>query len=101
MNEELIKLANKIDRLARTARVQDLSLLLSQSEFGDPQDPSTARSRDTGEVEEAATDLARPASGAVHGPGGAGRIRLLRRVTEIALPGQEQGAYPGVEGAQR
>ena len=54
MNEELIKLANKIDRLARTARVQDLSLLLSQSEFGDPQDPSTARSRDPRAVEEAA-----------------------------------------------
>ena len=32
MNEEIVKLADKIDRLARTARVQDLSLLLSQSE---------------------------------------------------------------------
>ena len=33
MNEEIVKLANKIDRLARTARAQDLSLLLSQSEL--------------------------------------------------------------------
>jgi hypothetical protein len=33
VNEEIVKLANKIDRLARTARAQDLSLLLSQSEL--------------------------------------------------------------------
>lgn len=33
MNDEIIKLASKIDRLARTARAQDLSLLLSQSEL--------------------------------------------------------------------
>ncbi len=32
MNEEILKLANKIDQLARTARLQDLSLLLSQSD---------------------------------------------------------------------
>lgn len=32
MNEDIIRLADKVDRLARTARVQDLSLLLSQSE---------------------------------------------------------------------
>jgi hypothetical protein len=32
MNEEIIKLASKVDRLARTARVQDLSLLLSQAD---------------------------------------------------------------------
>lgn len=33
MNDEVVKLANKIDRLARTARAHDLSLLLSQSEL--------------------------------------------------------------------
>ena len=33
MNDDIVKLANKIDRLARTARAQDLSLLLSQSEL--------------------------------------------------------------------
>jgi hypothetical protein len=33
LNDESIKLANKIDRLARTARVQDLSLLLAQSDL--------------------------------------------------------------------
>lgn len=32
MNEEIVKLAEKIDRLARTARTQDLSLMLSQPE---------------------------------------------------------------------
>ncbi|HWR14161.1 MAG TPA: FHA domain-containing protein [Terriglobales bacterium] len=33
MNENVVTLANKIDRLARTARAQDLSLLLTQSEL--------------------------------------------------------------------
>lgn len=33
MNDEIVKLADKIDRLARTARIQDLSLLLAQSEL--------------------------------------------------------------------
>lgn len=33
LNDYIVKVANKIDRLARTARVQDLSLLLSQSEL--------------------------------------------------------------------
>jgi hypothetical protein len=33
LNDESIRLANKIDRLARTARVQDLSLLLAQSDL--------------------------------------------------------------------
>jgi pSer/pThr/pTyr-binding forkhead associated (FHA) protein len=33
VNEDIVKLADKVDRLARTARVQDLSLLLSQSEL--------------------------------------------------------------------
>lgn len=32
MNDEIVKLADKVDRLARTARLQDLSLLLAQSE---------------------------------------------------------------------
>lgn len=32
LNDDIVKLANKIDRLARTARAQDLSLLLSESE---------------------------------------------------------------------
>lgn len=32
MNDEIVKLAEKIDRLARTARTQDLSLMLSQPE---------------------------------------------------------------------
>lgn len=32
MTEELLKLADKVDRLARTARLQDLSLLLAQSD---------------------------------------------------------------------
>lgn len=33
MNEELFKIADKIDRLARTARTQDLALMLSQSQL--------------------------------------------------------------------
>jgi len=32
VNDEILKLANKVDRLARTARAQDLSLLLSQAD---------------------------------------------------------------------
>ena len=32
MSEEFLKLADKVDRLARTARLQDLSLLLAQSD---------------------------------------------------------------------
>jgi len=33
LNDDIVKVANKIDQLARTARAQDLSLLLSQSEL--------------------------------------------------------------------
>lgn len=33
LNDDIVKLASKIDRLARTARAQDLSLLLSQAEL--------------------------------------------------------------------